>query len=345
MLYQCVNLIIFCNFLCGFYVKFSKLYMTILSTIYCASISVFILYGLYSRPLINTFYVWSNNFCMFDTICYILFTYINGTVYVSKFLRKISEIDGLLHFQRPKFFIKTIWFFLFIFFEKIFYSLEYYARNDVSTTTYKISMAAWLVYKYGSFFNSVLRNILFALMRQRMKGLRSMLEHNINQDGLDKVEEINKTLEIYKMILDTNNCFGYIVKYYIVRDFFAAFYYVIITTIGISYNSKKSVRPHMAVDAVANILVACWPCIVLQETINEVANIKTCLAQEFLKCPTEDSHRRTRDKIKDAMKYLDLNPFMFPILHLFSLNLTVPFYFINICCTYVIVAIQFAKLA
>ncbi|XP_045533685.1 uncharacterized protein LOC123720897 [Pieris brassicae] len=345
MLYKCINLIMFCNFLCGFYVKFSKFYMTILSTLYCASISVFILYGLYSRPLISKFYVWSNNFCIFDTICFILFTYINGTVYVSKFLSKISEIDGKLQLELSTISIKTILFFLLIFLEKIFYTLEYYARNEVSTTVYKISIAAWLVYKYGSFFNSVLRNILFELMRQRMKGLRLTLEHNINQDGVDKVEEINKTLEIYKMILDTNKSFGYIVKYYIIRDFFAAFYYVIITTIGISYNSKKSIRPHMAVDAVANILMACLPCIVLQGAINEVANIKKNLVQEFLKCPVEESHSGTRDKIKDAIKYLELNPFMFPILHLFSLNLTVPFYFINLCSTYVIVAIQFAKLA
>ncbi|XP_047512017.1 uncharacterized protein LOC125054290 [Pieris napi] len=345
MLYKCINFIIFCNFLCGSYVKFSKFYMTLLSTLYCASISVFILYGMYSRPLINKFYIWSNNYCIIDTICFILFTYINGTVYVSKFLRKISEIDGKLQLERPKFSIKTIFFFFFIFVEKIYYTLEYYAHNDVSTTLYKISIAAWLLYKYGSFFNSVLINILFELTRQRMKGLRLTLEHNINQDGVDKVEEINKTLDIYKMILDTNKSLGYIVKYYIIRDFFAAFYYVIITTIGISYDSKKRIRPHMAVDAVANIIMTCLPCLILQGVINEQANIKNCLAQEFLKCPVGEGHSRTRDKIKDAIKYLEWNPFMFRILNIFSLNLTVPLYFINICSTYVIVTVQFAKLA
>ncbi|XP_047512597.1 uncharacterized protein LOC125054632 [Pieris napi] len=341
MLYKCINFIIFCQFLCGFYVKLSKFYMTFLSTLYIILFSIFVVYGIYIKPFSSFFFFWSNIYSMIDYIICFSVTFINRTVFVSKFLKMMSELDGKLERVPSTFSIKIILFFFAVFMEKIYYAWQYQETNDKSTFMYKLSIIAWIMYKYGSCFNINLRNILFELTRQRIIALRESFERNMKNDVVDKVEEINKTLAIYKMILNMINSYGLIVKYYVIRDFCTTFFYLIILAIGASFNIHKNFRWYRTVNGVTNILMACLPCIIFQGAINEVENIKTILTTELLKCSPQADERHTRQKIKDAVKYLEINPLRFTIFRLFNLNMTLPFLFISLCSTYVIVSLQF----
>lgn len=217
MLNSFVKILVFLQFLCGYHVEFSKSYtVKFISITYTVLIFCFTFIGVYTRPLSNEIYIWSNFFCLVDFIVFTLLTLINKTNYVPQFFENLLKIDAKLQLKSSSFISrKLVLFFIVVVIAKVYYFRFYYANFTDLTNMIIMSNVSWFLYKNGSFFNSLLRNIMFEITRQRMKVLRVSFEEKVNTNGVNTIDEINKMLDIYKNILDNMNSCGAIAKSYV----------------------------------------------------------------------------------------------------------------------------------
>ncbi|CAK1550407.1 unnamed protein product [Leptosia nina] len=201
----------------------------------------------------------------------------------------------------------------------------------------------WFILQFGNIINLTIRCIITEITWKLMKVLRVSFEDKILKQNEQKPNDIEETINIYNKIFNTFNIAGSYFKYYVLRDFLSAFVSVISATVGVSNDKAEQMHHFVTINAATNIIIACIPCTLMQALINEAEKIKVILAKELLKCQSNDESI-AEQRIRDALIYIERHPAKLTVLHLFSLDMSLPLVFINLCTTYVIVTLQYTKI-
>ncbi|CAH2257646.1 jg20524 [Pararge aegeria aegeria] len=163
------------------------------------------------------------------------------------------------------------------------------------------------------------RVMMFELLWDRMKSLRMMMVENlkfcelVSDDHVElQISKLEEYMKVYNNLLDNLKYMGHASK--LMVDMFYFF------------------------DGVANTMIPLVPAILAELVTIQVEKMKTHLSQQLLVC----SHNGLRNRVCDALKFLELRPFKYTVWRAFSLNTSLLLGLISLCTTYTIVAIQFS---
>ncbi|CAF4841307.1 unnamed protein product [Pieris macdunnoughi] len=240
----------------------------------------------------------------------------------------------------------TVSIFLIHLFEKSFIGWSYYIgfkqRFSLDfNSKYLVCFITWYLVRFGILFNDFIRNLTFEWIWIYMRTLRMTFQDK-SFKGKKLVsnlqtDDIQRVIFGYFGILDSLNSMGLTFKILIFWNFSYAFIYVLITTVGVVYNSTREVNSYMVAEALYHIIIFFYPCILIELTRSEVDKIKLLLTEIY----TLSSDDKILTKTEDALMLLEVRPFKLDVFRLISINISLPLHFLALITSYVIVTVQF----
>ncbi|XP_039759709.1 uncharacterized protein LOC120633566 [Pararge aegeria] len=337
----------FVRLILGLYSELSKnIFFKVIARCYCLCFVVFIFYSNYSMlltypPPIKVAITTVHKLMVY-TIVTVASMLSNGEHFY-EYLNEMSNIETKSKIKPRKFeliislttFVVII--ILYTFF--LFHNMTFANKN------------AYLEYYFGTLtllfmakcFNNMARVMMFELLWDRMKSLRMMMVENlkfcelVSDDHVElQISKLEEYIKVYNNLLDNLKYMGHASKLMIILNLPSYFIYVI--SVMLEFIKYRFVDMFYLFDGVANTMIPLVPAILAELVTIQVEKMKTHLSQQLLVC----SHNGLRNRVCDALKFLELRPFKYTVWRAFSLNTSLLLGLISLCTTYTIVAIQFS---
>ncbi|XP_045528033.1 uncharacterized protein LOC123716364 [Pieris brassicae] len=327
--------------LCGYYTIIYKRHIfNIFARLLCITLIYITVY-----KTITQLYKEESTYYTYGEICHLLYfligalmAFIDGNV----FYRFYSNVHSIMSEYSLKIdyrsVMRTTTVFTVIFFIE-FYIVWSYLAEQIATDFLLLFLI--ISERFGYFTTAISRCLIFECNCFSVKTLRISFDQLVNKSNAIILEPNQKVLldvvTTYTNLLNNINSVGGPLKITILRDFFFTFFYVIYSSIGIVYGPENAINKLVVVKVSVYILTLFLPCVFMELAKIEVDKIRLI----YVEISAHSSDKEIRRKAEDALVLLEIVPFEFTVWRFISVNISLPFQFVALLTTYVIVTMQF----